>query len=307
MFTVSTLVAVQGIGKRFAGRQVVADISMTVRAGEVVGLVGANGGGKTTTLRILAGLLAADSGHGAVLGFDLPRSARRVRERVGFMPQGNSLYPSLSARENLRFRAAAFAVPRPGVVVDELLQAYGLLPFAALRADRLSGGWARLLQLAAAVIHSPQLILLDEPTAGLDVANRHLVWERIMALARGGVGVVLSTHDLAEAERCAQLTLLSAGVALATGSPGSVIAGAEAAVLAVTGEHALAVAGTLSVQPGVLSCYAQGNALRLVIDAGAQRRIRAQLEGLQHRCTDLTPSLEDATLALLRRRPGVSA
>ena len=306
MSTAETLFAVSGIGKRFAGRQGVDNITLTVHAGEVIGLVGANGGGKTTTLRMVAGLLKADTGRGTVLGFDLLSSARRIRERVGYMPQGESFYPSLSVRENLRFRAAAFSVPKASQAVDQLLQTYGLMRFADTRADRLSGGWARLLQLAGALIHRPPLMLLDEPTAGLDVANRHLVWERIMALARSGVGVVLSTHDLAEAERCSHLTLLAEGVTLAAGSAFEVIAGANAAVLAVTGDRALALTEVLSVQPGVLASYTQGNALHVVMDASAQQRVIAHVESFQHRWLSIAPSLEDATLALLRRRPGAA-
>ena len=306
MSTAEALLAVHGIGKCFAGREVVANVSLTVRAGEVIGLVGANGGGKTTTLRMLAGLLKVDCGRGVVLGFDLLSNARRIRERVGYMPQGDSFYPSLSARENLRFRAAAFSVPRARQAVDQLLQAYDLLRFADTRADRLSGGWARLLQLAGALIHRPQLVLLDEPTAGLDVANRHLVWDRIMALARSGVGVVLSTHDLAEAERCAQLSLLSEGVILASGTPIDVITGAHTAVLAVTGDRAWALTEVLSTQAGVLARYTQGNALRVVLESSAQQRVMAQVHNVQHRCTSIAPTLEDATLALLRRRRGAA-
>ena len=302
MSTAEILLGVQGIGKRFAGREVVNDVSLTVQAGEIVGLVGANGGGKTTTLRMLMGLLPPDSGHGAVLGFDLLRAPRRIRERAGYMPQGASLYPSLTARENLRFRAAAFSVPRPAAAVEQLLRAYGLLRFADTRADRLSGGWARLLQLAGAVIHNPQLLLLDEPTAGLDVENRHQVWDRITVLARGGVGVVLSTHDLAEAERCAQLTLLSEGWRLASGSAEQIIAAAEVAVLAVTGSAAAELADALSAQPGVLACYAHSNGLRLVMDSNAQQRVTDLIERWGHHAVSSAPSLEDVTLALLRRR-----
>ena len=302
MSRAEALLAVHAIGKRFADRQVIADISLTAHAGEIIGLVGANGGGKTTTLRMLAGLLKVDSGSGTVLGFDLLTCARRIRGRVGYMAQGASFYPSLSVRENLRFRAAAFAVAGPRQAVEQLLRDYGLLPFAAVRADRLSGGWARLLQLAGALIHRPSLLLLDEPTAGLDIANRHQVWERIAVLARRGVAVVLSTHDLADAERCAQLRLLSEGVTLAAGAPSDIIAGAGVAVLAITGDEATALPAVLAAQPGVLACYAQGNSLRVVMDSSAQQRIIAQLESSSNQWLSMAPTLADVTLALLRRR-----
>lgn len=302
MSTAEALVAVHGIGKRFGDHQAVVDMTLAVHPGEVVGVVGANGGGKTTTLRMLAGLLTADCGRGVVLGFELPGSTRRIRERVGYMPQGSSFYPSLSVRENLRFRADAFSVPDPELAVDQLLQAQDLTRFAGTRAEALSGGWARLLQLAGALIHRPSLLLLDEPTAGLDVANRHQVWERITALARSGVGVVLSTHDLAEAERCTRLALLADGVTLAAGSTAEVIASADAAVLVLCGDGALAMTEVLAVQPGVLASYPQANALRVVVDKSAQQQVSALLKSYHYGCASCAPTLEDATLALLRRR-----
>ena len=302
MSTVENLLVARHLCKRFGARQVVTGISLQVCAGDIVGLVGANGGGKTTTLRMLGGLLSLTSGSGEVLGFDLQDHTRQIRERVGYMPQGASFYPSLSVRENLRFRAAAFSVPNPRQVVEQSLRDSGLQQFAALHAERLSGGWARLLQLAGALIHRPALLLLDEPTAGLDVAHRHEVWSRIAALARSGVGVLLSTHDLAEAERCAQIMLLSTGVAMAAGAPRAVIADARIAVLAVAGDHALELAAQLSAQSGVLATYTQGKALRVVVDANAERTVNAQIEKLHLVATAGTPTLEDATLALLRHR-----
>ena len=302
MSTVDYLLVARDLCKRFGARQVVTGISLQVCAGDIVGLVGANGGGKTTTLRMLGGLLSLTSGSGEVLGFDLQDHTRQIRERVGYMPQGASFYPSLSVRENLRFRAAAFSVPNPRQVVEQSLRDSGLQQFAALHAERLSGGWARLLQLAGALIHRPALLLLDEPTAGLDVAHRHEVWLRIAALARSGVGVLLSTHDLAEAERCAQIMLLSTGVAMAAGAPRAVIADARIAVLAVAGDHALELAAQLSAQSGVLATYTQGKALRVVVDANAERTVNAQIEKLHLVATAGTPTLEDATLALLRHR-----
>ena len=306
MSTAEVLIAVRGIGKRFGARQVVADLSLRASAGEIVGLVGANGGGKTTTLRMLMGLLKPDCGEGVVLGCDLQRGPRQIRERTGYMPQGASLYPSLTARENVRFRAAAFSVPRPAQAADRLLRAYGLQQFADTRVDRLSGGWARLVQLAGALIHNPRLLLLDEPTAGLDVAHRHQVWARITELARGGIGIVLSTHDLAEAERCARLVLLSEGVQLAAGSSECIIAGADVAVLAVAGEGAAGLADALSVRPGVLACTVQGNVLRVVMDSAVQPRVMAGLDLSRHPYRMIAPGLEDATLALLQRRGAVT-
>src|SRR5260370_28021040 len=193
------LVAVEDVTKRYARRVAVEKLTLALRAGEVFGLVGANGGGKTTTLRILAGILKPDTGHGHVLGFDLVSEAGKIRERVGYMSQRLSLYADLSVFENLRFRAQVYGSNRPRAAAETAIDDFELTEYAGSAAGRLSGGWARRLQLAAALIHSPRLLLLDEPTAGPDATSRHEVWRRIGLLAVQGAGGVGSTHDLAAA------------------------------------------------------------------------------------------------------------
>jgi ABC-2 type transport system ATP-binding protein len=213
------LVAVEDLTKRYAKRVTVEKLTVALRAGEGFGLVGANGGGKTTTLRMLAGILKPDEGQGHVLGFDLASEAGKIRERVGYMSQRFSLYADLSVFENLRFRAQVYGSNRPRAAAETAIDDFELTEFARYPAGRLSGGWARRLQLAAALIHSPRLILLDEPTAGLDAVSRHEVWRRIGLLAVQGAGVIVSTHDLAEAERCSSAALLSEGKVVAAGTP----------------------------------------------------------------------------------------
>ena len=159
-------IAVTGLTRRFGARTAVADLSLSVAAGQVAGLIGANGGGKTTSLRMLAGLLKPDAGAGRVLGHDLALADRSIRRDVGYMAQRLALYPSLSVLDNLRFRAEVYGVPDVARAVRRAVADYGLVPYANLPAERLSGGWARQLQLAAALLHSPRLVLLDEPTAG---------------------------------------------------------------------------------------------------------------------------------------------
>src|SRR5262249_51489415 len=153
--------------------------------------------GKSTTLRILAGILKPDRGHGQVLGFNFPDGAGQIRERVGYMSQRFSLYSDLSVFENLRFRAEVYGFDKSRAAAEAAIEDFELTQYARSRAGRLSGGWARRLQLAAAVIHSPRLILLDEPTAGLDVVSCQEFWRRIGCLAAQGAGVIVSTHDLA--------------------------------------------------------------------------------------------------------------
>jgi ABC-type multidrug transport system ATPase subunit len=204
MSTAEPLVSVRGLGKRFGGRSVIAGVDLDVARGDIIGLVGANGGGKTTTLRMLAGLVAPDSGTGQVLGTDI--RGRGPRRGIGYMGQALALYADLSVAENLRFRAAVHGGDTAAVA-----QRYGLGPVLASRVETLSGGWQRRVQFAATLIGAPALLLLDEPTAGLDVATRRDIWAWLGDLAAAGHGIVISTHDLAEAERCPVILHYAAG------------------------------------------------------------------------------------------------
>jgi ABC-2 type transport system ATP-binding protein len=188
---------VRGIAKRFGQRTVLRALTFAVVPGELVVLTGSNGGGKTTTLRILAGLLAPDGGEGQVLGRDVRYPARADRAQIGFMTQRLALYPELDVTQNLRFRAAMHGLG--DAAVRGAIDAFGLADYAKTRIDRLSGGWARRTQFAATTLHAPALVLLDEPTAGLDAATRADIWARLHAMAGRGHSIVMSTHDLAEA------------------------------------------------------------------------------------------------------------
>jgi ABC-2 type transport system ATP-binding protein len=166
------LVAVHDISKSYGRTTAVAGVTLTLWAGEICGFVGANGAGKTTALRMLAGILKPDSGGGHILGFGLQRETAEIRERVGYMSQRLSLYGELSVFENLRFRAAVYGLRNPRAAAEAALRDFNLVPWAHSPAASLSGGWARRLQLAASLLHAPQLVLLDEPTAGLDAVAR---------------------------------------------------------------------------------------------------------------------------------------
>ncbi len=195
-------IAVRGLGKAFGGRWAIRDLSFTMEPGAMLGLVGANGGGKTTTLRMLAGLIAPDAGEGQVLGRTLGRPDVGLRYQIGYMSQRLSLYPELSVAENLRFRADVLALDEPGRVVERGAARFGLAPVMTTRVERLSGGWARRAQFAATMTGDPPLLLLDEPTAGLDILTRHAIWCWLAELAEMGHCIVISTHDLTDAERC---------------------------------------------------------------------------------------------------------
>jgi ABC-type multidrug transport system ATPase subunit len=222
------IVDVEGIAKRYRGGGGVSGVTLQLKRGELLGLVGANGGGKTTTLRILGGLLVPDAGAGCVLGYDL-RSDRPDRRRIGYMGQRLSLYPDLTAFENLRFHAAAHGLARDAV--DAAVTRFGLAEAMAKRVGTLSGGWARRVQFAASLIHEPPLILLDEPTAGLDAVTRRQLWTWLADLAGGGHAVVVSTHDLAEAAALPAIALFHGGTAQPVTTPAAMLASTGTASL----------------------------------------------------------------------------
>src|SRR5260370_11863761 len=248
-------VAGEDLAKRYGQRVAVQKLPLAVRVGEVLGLVGANGGGKTTTLRILAGILKPGRGYGQVLGFDLLRGAREIRQHVGYLSQRFSLYADLSVFENLRFRAEVYGLNRPRVAAETAIQDFELTEYARSAAGRLSGGWARRLQLAAALIHSPKLILLDEPTSGLDAMSLHEVWRRSRRLAAQGASIVVSTHDLAEAERCSLAALLSEGRVVAVGTPEQIARSAPATTFLLSAASARVLAQSGEALPGVIPSY----------------------------------------------------
>ncbi len=217
-------VAARGLGKAYRGRWVIRDLSFTLLPGALLGLVGANGGGKTTTLRMLAGLVTPDAGDGNVLGHPLGRPDARLRRRIGYMSQRLSLYPELSVAENLCFRAEALALKNPRSVVERGAARFGLAPVMTPRVERLSGGWARRAQFAATMTGDPPLLLLDEPTAGLDILTRRAIWRWLAELAAMGHSIVISTHDLTEAERCPSILYYADGGADGPMPPATLIA-----------------------------------------------------------------------------------
>jgi ABC-2 type transport system ATP-binding protein len=296
-----TLVAVRDVTKRYGHRIAVESLDVNLRAGEVFGLVGANGGGKTTTLRILAGILKPDRGRGHVLGLDLTNEASEIRKHIGYMSQRLSLYSDLSVHQNLRFRAYVYGVQNPGVTVANAIREFELEPFVQARARQLSGGWARRLQLAAALIHSPRLIFLDEPTAGLDAASRHEVWRRIDRMAARGAGVIVSSHDLAEAERCSRAALLSEGRVVAVGTPDEIARDAPATAFALSGGDARALQESIERTVGVIASYPQGAGLRIVANSEAEAALYSLARTYNLSLSRATMRLEDAVLAFSKQ------
>src|SRR5689334_6397340 len=218
------VIDVRGLAKSFDGHRAVDGVDLRVTRGRICGFLGPNGSGKTTTIRMICGLLRPDGGSGTCLGFDIIREAREIKRRVGYMTQRFGLYEDLSIRENLDFIARVYTVPDRRAVVTRTLERLGLADRSRQLAGELSGGWKQRLALAACLLHDPKLLLLDEPTAGVDPKARRDFWEEIHALSAQGLTVLVSTHYMDEAERCDRIVYLLNGKLVAKGSVADVIA-----------------------------------------------------------------------------------
>jgi ABC-2 type transport system ATP-binding protein len=257
------VIDVHGLVKRFGAHSVVDGLSMQVAEGEVCGFLGGNGSGKTTTIRMLCGLLRPDGGRGSCLGYDLMREPMRIRREVGYMTQRFSFYGDLTVRENLEFVARLYEVPHRDDAIADVLQRTDLTPRAAQLAQELSGGWKQRLALAACVLHRPRLLLLDEPTAGVDAKARREFWDMIHDMAADGITVLVSTHYMDEAERCQRVVYLSSGKLVVQGSVTDVVAAAGLVVFEATGPGIETAARRLRGRPGVESAAVFGTALRV--------------------------------------------
>ncbi len=221
-----SIIAVEGLTKRYGGRTVVDAVSMTIEKGEIVGFLGPNGSGKTTTIRMICGLLTPDAGSGTVLGHDVLTDSREIKREVGYMTQRFSFYEDLTIEENLQFVARLYELKPVDDHVRRTLDDLGLTSRRKQLAGTLSGGWKQRLALAACIMHKPKLLLLDEPTAGVDPKARRDFWDEIHLLAAGGLTVLVSTHYMDEAERCHRIHYISYGKLLAQGTVDEVVTGA---------------------------------------------------------------------------------
>jgi ABC-2 type transport system ATP-binding protein len=295
------VVVVRGLTKRYGPRTVVDDVAPQVRTGRICGFLGPNGSGKTTTIRMLCGLLRPDAGEGTCLGLDIIDDAYEIRRQVGYMTQKFGLYDDLSIRQNLDFVARLFELPARGEAVDRALQRLGLVERQHQRAGALSGGWKQRLALAACLIHEPRLLLLDEPTAGVDPKARRDFWDEIHRLAAQGITVLVSTHYMDEAERCHELVYIAYGKALARGTERQIIEQAGLAVWAVEGDEAPALVEPLKTLPGVLSVAAFGNALHVAgrDEAALDRAIAPWRDKPGLRWRRAEANLEDVFISLI--------
>jgi ABC-2 type transport system ATP-binding protein len=296
---------VRGLTKRYDGRAVVDDVTLQVATGRICGFLGPNGSGKTTTIRMLCGLLTPDAGEGTCLGLDLRRDALAIRREVGYMTQRFGLYEDLSIRENLDFIGRLYELPQRKQAVDRTLERLGLGARQKQLAGALSGGWKQRLALAACLMHEPRLLLLDEPTAGVDPKARRDFWDQIHTLAGEGITVLVSTHYMDEAERCHELVYIAYGKVLARGTEAEIVRDAGLVVWSVQGEGSAALVAPLKAAAGVLSVAAFGSALHVagrdaeVLDA-AIGPWRAE-PGLLWQRTDA--NLEDVFISLIAAAP----
>jgi ABC-2 type transport system ATP-binding protein len=255
---------VSDLTKTFGGKTVVDHISLSVEEGEIMGFLGPNGSGKTTTIRMICGLLTPDAGEGSVLGYDVRRDSRLIKREVGYMTQKFSLYEDLTIAENLTFVARLYKLRPVADYVERTLESLGLTSRADQLAGTLSGGWKQRLALAAAIMHEPKLLLLDEPTAGVDPKARRDFWDEIHLLAANGLTVLVSTHYMDEAERCHRISYISMGKMLAVGTADEVIRQSGLVTYSVRGPDLADAVETLAAQPGVEQVAPFGTSLHVV-------------------------------------------
>jgi ABC-2 type transport system ATP-binding protein len=251
MERVSLVIDVKDLVKRFGGRTVVDHFSIQVERGQIHGFLGPNGSGKTTTIRMLCGLLIPDEGTGTCLGHDIVREARAIKRQVGYMTQKFSLYEDLSIKENLDFVARLYGLSERRQRVERALDRLGLANRRDQLAGTLSGGWKQRLALTACILHDPKLLLLDEPTAGVDPKARREFWDEIHRLAADGMTVLVSTHYMDEAERCHRIAYIAYGRLLTSGTVPAVVAGSGLVTWSAEGEDIGDVARALATKPGV--------------------------------------------------------
>jgi ABC-2 type transport system ATP-binding protein len=293
----------QALVRSFAATRALDGLSFTVARGQLFGLVGADGAGKTTAIRALAGLILLDSGRALVLGRDPASGGAAVRESLGLMPQQASLYPDLSVAENLRFFARLYCLPRAlfRERAARLLEITRLGPFLDRRADALSGGMYKKLALACALLHRPEVLLLDEPTNGVDPVSRRELWALLHELVHDGMTVLLSTPYMDEAERCHRVGLIHHGRLLLDGEPRALLANLEDETYEVEGGEREQVDERLAGLPEVHAASPAGATLRIALARGSVSGVAAALAPLHASLRPVAPNFEDLFLARVRQ------
>ncbi|MEF3697884.1 ABC transporter ATP-binding protein [Desulfolutivibrio sp.] len=301
MSAAAPVIDVHELTKVFGKKTVVDKVSLSVREGEIYGFLGPNGSGKTTTIRMLCGLLRPDGGNGTCLGHDVLTESELIKPHVGYMAQRFSLYGDLSVRENLEFIARMYGVANRRQAVNDTMERMNLAGFAVTLAGNLSGGWKQRLALAACMIHSPKLLLLDEPTAGVDPTARRDFWDEVHKLAGQGITALISTHYMDEAERCHRLAYIAYGKLLTTGTAAEIVARENLATWEISGQDLYSLIDGLRALPGVEQVVAFG--VTLHVSGKDARTMEEHLTPfLAGRATAarIASSLEEVFISLMR-------
>jgi ABC-2 type transport system ATP-binding protein len=302
-------ISARGLTRRFGAKTAVDHIDLDIPAGRIYGFLGPNGSGKSTTLRMLCGLLRPSDGHAEVFGLSVATDAEAIRRRLGYMPQKFSLWDDLTVEENLHFIGRLYGLgDNLRARIDEQLDTYWLKDLRRQRAGSMSGGQRQRLALAAATLHSPELLLLDEPTSAVDPQSRRDFWERLFELAEQGATILVSTHYMDEAERCHGLAILAEGRIVAEGSPRDLMQGVDADVLEVEGAESIEAVNALRALPWVHGVTQLGVRLRVLVDRGfpeAIDRLRGALQGMgiEAKIEPTHASLEDVFVVATRATP----
>lgn len=300
------VVEARGLCRDFGLKRAVDGLDLAIPRGTVYGLLGPNGSGKTTAMRMLTGLLTPSAGSARVLGIDLPGRAEALKQRIGYMTQGFSLYRDLTVAENLGFVADIYGLGgrQKRARIATLMEVYALGEIAAIRAGSLSGGQRQRLALAAAVLHEPGLLFLDEPTSAVDPESRRLFWEQLFDLVDGGVSLIVSTHFMDEAERCHRIAIMDRGVKRADGTPREMMAAIAGRVVQVEGDDLRAVGRRLTGAPGILSVAQVGARLRVLTAGDVPDRLAAVTAAIGDapglRVSTVEPNLEDVFVSATR-------
>jgi ABC-2 type transport system ATP-binding protein len=308
------VILTRGLSRRFGSTMAVHELDLTVAAGEAFGLIGPDGAGKSTTLRLLAGLMNPSAGTATVLGHDSRRGRQRIKQELGYMSQRFGLYGDLTVRENLAFCADLYGVPRRQrrLEIPRLLDFTRLEAFQGRRADHLSGGMRKKLSLACTLIHRPRLLLLDEPTTGVDPVSRREFWDMLADLRLQGISLIITTPYMDEAERCTRVGLLDEGRLIACDAPDGILDLVPGEAVAVWPSDLHSARQVLSGVPGVTSVRAFGSQLRVrVQDAqAAVPRLRAALQGARQPIREIRPDrirMEEAFFWLVHDRGSVTS
>jgi len=299
----SPAIDVVGLNKSFGDKHVVRDVSIKVESGRICGFLGPNGAGKTTTLRMLCGLLRPDSGQGQCLGYDVLTQAAEIKRRTGYMTQRFSLYEDLTIAENLAFMARVHELTRPRERIEGALERLGLASRRNQPAGQLSGGWKQRLALAACTLHEPSLLLLDEPTAGVDPKARRDFWDEIHDLALRGLTVLVSTHYMDEAERCHEIAYILGGRLIVRGTAEGIVEDSRLVTFRAEGPGADRLGPDLARRPGVLDAAAFGQSLHVTGDDRQALEVAiAPFRREPLSWSEVQPTLEDVFIRLMAGR-----